>query len=117
MKFTSDLQVTNRNVFQLVFAASLLALALSAAIVPANAQSSTYADNFDNSASIEGSWIFNIDVLARPTACCDFQFTDLFRWRRNSCDNPFSTSYGDLLRRMEVQEVGQLHLSLLCLCY
>jgi hypothetical protein len=62
MKFTSDLQVTNRNVFQLVFAASLLALVLSAAIVPANAQSSTYASNVGNSASIEGSWIFNIDV-------------------------------------------------------
>jgi len=64
MKFTSDPQVTNRNVFQLVFAASLLALVLSAAIVPANAQSSASADNFGKSASIEGSWIFNIDVLA-----------------------------------------------------
>ena len=63
MKFTSDLQVTNRNVFQLVFAASLLALVLSAAIVPANAQSSTYASSAGNSSSIEGSWIFNIDVL------------------------------------------------------
>jgi hypothetical protein len=63
MKFTSDLKVTNRNVFQLVFAASLLALVLSTAIVPANAQSSTNADNFGNSGSIEGSWIFNIDVL------------------------------------------------------
>lgn len=63
MKFTSDLQVTNRNVFQLVFAASLLALVLSAAIVPANAQSSANTDNFGNSGSIEGSWIFNIDVL------------------------------------------------------
>jgi hypothetical protein len=62
MKFTSDPQVTNRNVSQLVFAASLLALVLSAAIVPANAQSSTYASNVGNSASIEGSWIFNIDV-------------------------------------------------------
>jgi hypothetical protein len=62
MKFTSDLQVTNRNVFQLVFAASLLALVFSAAIVRADAQSNTYADNFGKSASIEGSWIFNIDV-------------------------------------------------------
>ncbi len=62
MKFTSDLQVTNRNVFQLVFAASLLALVLSAAFVPANAQSSPYASNAGSSASIEGSWIFNIDV-------------------------------------------------------
>jgi len=62
MKFTSDLQVTNRNVFQLVFAASLLALVLSAAILPANAQSSTNAGNAGNSASIEGSWIFNIDL-------------------------------------------------------
>lgn len=72
MKFTSDLQVTNRNVFQLVFAASLLALALSAAIVPANAQSSTYADNFNNSASIEGSWIFNIDVLVAEQPVATF---------------------------------------------
>ena len=63
MKFTSDLQAKNRNVFQLVFAASLLALVLSAVIVPANAQSNAYADNFGNSASIEGSWIFKIDVL------------------------------------------------------
>ena len=62
MKLTSDLQVTNRNVFQLVFAASLLALVLSAAIVPASAQSSAYASNTGNSASIEGSWIFNIEV-------------------------------------------------------
>jgi hypothetical protein len=63
MKFTSALQITNRNVFHLVFAASLLALVLLAAIVPANAQSSASADNAGNSASIEGSWIFNIDVL------------------------------------------------------
>src|ERR1700759_3964116 len=63
MKFASDLQITNRNVFQRVFAASLLALALAAAIVPANAQSSAYTSNAAPSASIEGSWIFNIDVL------------------------------------------------------
>ncbi|SRR6266567_147733 len=62
MKFTSDLQVTKRNVFQLVFAASLLALVLSAAIVPAIAQSSSFAGNASNSAAVEGSWIFNIDV-------------------------------------------------------
>jgi hypothetical protein len=63
MKFTSDLQVTTRKVFHVVLAASLLALVLSAAFVPAKAQSSTYASNAGNSASIEGSWIFNIEVL------------------------------------------------------
>ena len=72
MKLTSDLQVTNRNVFQLVFAASLLALVLSAAIVPASAQSSAYADNFGNSASIEGSWIFNIEVLLAQQTIATF---------------------------------------------
>jgi len=64
MKFNSGPQVTSRDVFQLVFAASLLALVLSAAIVPANAQSSANDDHFGRSASIEGSWIFDIDVLA-----------------------------------------------------
>jgi hypothetical protein len=72
MKFTSDLQVTNRNVFQLVFAASLLALVWSAAILPANAQSSTNAGNAGNSASIEGSWIFNIDLLLNQQPIATF---------------------------------------------
>jgi hypothetical protein len=63
MRFTSNLQLTNRNVFQLICTGSLMALVLSAAVLPANAQSSAYVDNFANSASIEGSWIFNIDVL------------------------------------------------------
>jgi hypothetical protein len=62
MKFTSDLQVAKRKVLHIVFAASLLALVLSAAIAPASAQSSAYADNVGKSASIEGSWIFSIDV-------------------------------------------------------
>jgi hypothetical protein len=71
MKFTSDLQVTNRNVFHLVFAASLLALVLSAAILPANAQSSANADRVGNS-SIEGSWIFDIDVLLNQQPIATF---------------------------------------------
>src|SRR6266700_3875524 len=60
MKFTSDRQVAKRKVLHIVFAASRLALVLSAAIAPASAQSSAYAENVGYSASIEGSWIFRI---------------------------------------------------------
>lgn len=68
MKFTSDTQIAQCKVLHIVFPTLQLALILLAAIAPANAQSSAYADNFGNSASIEGSWIFNIDVLlAQPT--------------------------------------------------
>ena len=68
MKFTSDLQVAKGRFLRIVFAASLLALVLLAAIGPASAQSSTYADNtyadhFGNSASLEGTWVFSIDIL------------------------------------------------------
>ena len=63
MKFTSDPQIVKGKVLHFVFPTLLLALVLLAAIAPASAQSSAYADNAGNSASIEGSWIFNIDVL------------------------------------------------------
>src|SRR5438270_5533528 len=69
MKRTPDLQVKNRKTVQL--AALILTLATLAANISAKAQSITYeADNEHNSASIEGSWIFDIDVsvAGRPVA-------------------------------------------------
>ncbi len=61
MKPTSDLQVKKRKAFH--FATLILALAALAATTAAKPQSITYeADNEHNSASIEGSWIFDIDV-------------------------------------------------------
>jgi hypothetical protein len=102
MKFTCDPQIAKGKVLHIVFPTLLLALVLLAAIAPASAQSSAYADNFGNSASIEGSWIFNIDVLLAQQTIATFNSLISFGWRRNSCDNPFSTSYGHLLRRMEV---------------
>ena len=63
MKFTSDLQISKGKVLHIVLPTLLLTLVLLAAILPASAQSSAYADNSGNSASIEGTWIFNIDVL------------------------------------------------------
>ena len=62
MKFTSDPQIAKGKVLRVVFTTSLLALVLSAAIAPATAQSSANTDRVGNS-SIEGSWIFDIDVL------------------------------------------------------
>src|ERR1700750_226262 len=54
MKFTSDPQIAKGKVLHIVFPTLLSALLLLAAIAPASAQSSAYADNFGNSASIEG---------------------------------------------------------------
>jgi hypothetical protein len=71
MKFTPVLQVQRRKTSHL--ATSLLAFALLAANTSANAQSGTYeADDAPNSASIEGSWIFAIDVFLAQQPIASF---------------------------------------------
>jgi hypothetical protein len=71
MKFTSDPQIANGKVLRVVFTALLSALVLSAAIATASAQSSAYPDRVGNS-SIEGSWIFDIDVLLNQQPIATF---------------------------------------------
>jgi hypothetical protein len=70
MKFTPVLRVQKRRTLHLV--TSLLALALLAN-TSANAQSVTHeADEAHNAASIEGSWIFAIDVFLAQQPIASF---------------------------------------------
>jgi hypothetical protein len=103
MKFTSDPQIAKGRVLHIVFPTLLLALILSAAIVPANAQASAYADNFGDSAPIEGSWIFNIDVLLGQQTLATFNSLISFGGGGIVVTTPSAPPMGTFLRRMEVQ--------------
>jgi hypothetical protein len=63
MKFTFDLQVAKGAFLRIVFPVSLLVFVLLAAIAPASAQSRADSDSGGNPTSIEGSWLFSIDIF------------------------------------------------------
>ena len=68
MPFTRDLTTTKRKGLHIAATASFLALMLSTttSMVCAQSGSREANDNAGKSASIEGSWIFTIDVVGQP---------------------------------------------------